>query len=394
MLEGFTIRNGRAANGASGNPGQSGDDGGGILCMSSPTIRRCIIRDCRAGDGGIGTGGQFGTSGGPGGSGGGVWTNGTPFFANCLIFGNQAGNGGFGTNMTGFPGQGGGAAVMSSFGALGNATFLHCTLAANAAGIGFGPSMGGGLFVEFRFPPGGPAALANSVVWGNQPATSQLGVNLIQATFTDVEGGYAGAGNIDADPEFVNAIGGDFHLGSTSPCLDVADAAAAGLPAIDLDGHPRILDFGPDMGSDEHAPLLPGSNEDFSISSTVNGEGSELQVKSAQGGDLVTTQLVSPLGGFDGALPILVAQAFPTGFGPGPVFGFPEVHVDPQLTILVFDGGNPVFPLPPGGFTLGPGTLPPGLLVGLTLRLQGFALSSSATNGFFAATRADDLVVP
>jgi hypothetical protein len=44
-------------------------------------------------------------------------------------------------------------------------------------------------------------------------------------------------GTITADPQFVNAAGGDFHLLAGSPLLDVSDAVPLG--ATDLDGHAR-----------------------------------------------------------------------------------------------------------------------------------------------------------
>jgi hypothetical protein len=59
-----------------------------------------------------------------------------------------------------------------------------------------------------------------------------------------VEGGYAGPGNLDADPMFVDAIaaanapstGGDYHLQGTSPAVNVGDLALLPIDAQDLDG--------------------------------------------------------------------------------------------------------------------------------------------------------------
>jgi hypothetical protein len=66
-------------------------------------------------------------------------------------------------------------------------------------------------------------------------------------TYSDVDGSYAGTGNIDADPLFVSTA--DLHLQSTSPCIDAgSNAAVPSGVTTDLDGDPRIVD-GPDADS-------------------------------------------------------------------------------------------------------------------------------------------------
>jgi len=70
-------------------------------------------------------------------------------------------------------------------------------------------------------------------------------------TCSNVQGGAPGAGNIDADPCFVDADGPDnihgtaddnLRLSSGSPCIDSGDNSAAGLLDHDRDGLPRIID--------------------------------------------------------------------------------------------------------------------------------------------------------
>ncbi|MHC4770157.1 MAG: choice-of-anchor Q domain-containing protein, partial [Planctomycetota bacterium] len=58
--------------------------------------------------------------------------------------------------------------------------------------------------------------------------------------YSDVQGGYAGPGNIDADPLFADADG---RLGPGSPCIDAASnpAVPVGIE-VDLDGNPRFVD--------------------------------------------------------------------------------------------------------------------------------------------------------
>jgi len=73
------------------------------------------------------------------------------------------------------------------------------------------------------------------VLWGNEP--DQVGGHLYgNMTSCDVEGGYAGEGNIDADPLFTSYGGFDYLLAPDSPCVDSGD------PAIEdgiSDWHPR-----------------------------------------------------------------------------------------------------------------------------------------------------------
>jgi len=62
-------------------------------------------------------------------------------------------------------------------------------------------------------------------------------------TYSDVQGGYTGAGNIDANPSFVDAVGGNLRLGACSPCVDAGNNnAVPGGVSTDLDGNPRFVD--------------------------------------------------------------------------------------------------------------------------------------------------------
>ena len=78
------------------------------------------------------------------------------------------------------------------------------------------------------------------------------------------------SGNISADPQFVNAAAGDFHLQSTSSAIDAGTNSAPNLPQTDFAGNPRILDGNNDcvsivdMGAYE---LAKAANASFSIGS-------------------------------------------------------------------------------------------------------------------------------
>ena len=66
--------------------------------------------------------------------------------------------------------------------------------------------------------------------------------SVTSVTYSNVEGGWSGEGNINEDAAFVDADAGDFRLRWYSPCVDAgSDAAAAGI-GPDLDGNPRVAD--------------------------------------------------------------------------------------------------------------------------------------------------------
>ncbi len=112
----------------------------------------------------------------------------------------------------------------------------NCTIVGNTASIS-----GGGLFS--RFAPTN-VTLDNSIVFGNS------GIQIVNAdgavtnvTYSNVEFGYVGTGNIATDPGFVSAAGGDYHFAGGSPCIDAGSNPA--VPArltTDLDGNPRFTD--------------------------------------------------------------------------------------------------------------------------------------------------------
>ena len=94
----------------------------------------------------------------------------------------------------------------------------------------------------------GAMTVANTIVWGNTTDIAMLGgPGTLVVSYSDIEDGWTGTGNIDADPWFVDAANGDYHLQSDSPCVDTG--TPAGAPAADIEGTPR--DAAPDMGAYE-----------------------------------------------------------------------------------------------------------------------------------------------
>jgi predicted outer membrane repeat protein len=150
--------------------------------------------------------------------------------------------------------SGTGGAMLAYIGS-GSMTIVATTFAGNTASGG-----GDALWANHQF------SVANSILWNNGDAPIAPDTALV--TYSDVQGGYAGDGNLDADPLFVDAAGGDLHLQAGSPCIDTGLTSA--LPAdtfdldgdsdtseplpYDLEGNARVVDGGVDMGAYEVQP--------------------------------------------------------------------------------------------------------------------------------------------
>lgn len=96
---------------------------------------------------------------------------------------------------------------------------------------------------------GASVTVRNSILWGNiNPGQAQIN-SLVGATYSDVEGGLAGTGNINSDPLFANAAAGNFYLQSGSPAINVGnDPLVPTGVTTDLGGNPRFVgtvDMGP-----------------------------------------------------------------------------------------------------------------------------------------------------
>ncbi|MFN0057732.1 MAG: right-handed parallel beta-helix repeat-containing protein [Planctomycetota bacterium] len=204
VLEGFTITGGQGtAPGAFPN-------GGGIYCaFSAPTLRNNIItgNSASSAGGGIYVIAGFGTQ-----------------IINCVIAANSAA-------------AGGGIYLQDAS----NTRIVHSTIVANSASFIAGA-------LDNLGSPG--TQLVNSILWANGAAPI-YDTTALSITYSDVEGGWPGTGNTDAEPNFVSGPTGDYHLASNSPCIGAASAAIAGAPATDFEGDPRSACGAPDQGADE-----------------------------------------------------------------------------------------------------------------------------------------------
>ena len=244
-----------------GNKSQK-DGGGAHTC----TLTNCTLSNNTAGT-------SF--------SGGGAYSS---TLDNCLVISNTATYGGGVANGTLLrckllkntgtsQGGGGKSAAMNNCLIAGNTSvegggayngyFTNCTIAGNSTTY-----RGGGLY---------NASAVNCIVYLNTGGS----VNYLNYYF-GVFGNSctlplpsSGSGNIDTDPQFVNAGIDDYHLQASSPCRNTGDNAYV-TTALDLDANPRIIAAIVDMGAYEsqvtNAPVA------FSLTGTPLSAGGGFQL--------------------------------------------------------------------------------------------------------------------
>ena len=218
--------------------GNSAGAGGGIYnSSSSPTLVNCAFRGNSS----------------SGGDGGGIYNSSSfPKLTNCTFSGNSAG------------GSGGGLYNSSS-----SLTLVNCTISGNSAG---GTSFSGGAIYNVS----SSLTLTNCILWGNTAWTDpQIGRTggTLTITYSDIQGGYSGIGNISAEPLFIRApwtgpdgaFGttdddlGDLRLREGSPVLNIGSNAAVSGVSTDQAGNDRIQNGTVDLGAHEGPIAVPAS---------------------------------------------------------------------------------------------------------------------------------------
>ena len=285
VLDGFTIRAGKADEYDGGPSHYSTISGGGVwLYEGSPTIVNCVLAQNLAHNGGglVAMDSKanvieclfIGNRGGGTGGGGGLSVN-PPAdvkVSGCTFVDNHCGIGGavsakrlpgnpmvkllvinsvFSGNAANF----GGAMRIS-----GNTfvTLVNCTFSKNSAG-----RYGGGISnLDDMHPNGGRPTISNCVMWNNQDATgytmeAQVCGGVPEVDYSCVQGCspecFGGLGNIGDDPLFVDADGADNTVGTEdddvrlspgSPGIDAGDNAAVPIGVeTDLGKNPRFVDI-------------------------------------------------------------------------------------------------------------------------------------------------------
>ena len=258
VFDGFTVSGGNANGAGNDNRGGGMIFGGG----SASTMRNSLFTGNRCTFGG---GAGYINNASPsftdcsfvnniGGSFGGAFdiaTAGAVIFDRCLFQGNRASRAGaleiFSTtgvkvinsvflDNTATGGSGGGAIWMGSGG---NTQVRNCTVVGNSATS----QAVGGLRVS-----GGNPTIANCIFWANTGSGGAMGsanqvAGTANVTYSIVTGGFAGTGNLGADPSFQDLGAGNFALTLASPAIDAGDNSMvpAGI-TLDHVRNPRFVD--------------------------------------------------------------------------------------------------------------------------------------------------------
>ena len=241
-LDGFQITGGNAA-GVSGV--YHAYRGGGIYnWRSNPVIANCRIYGNTASVSGGGVANE-GISG----------DTAAAQYINCVIEGNLASRA---IDWQSNPARGGGGMFIN----VSTPQVIHCTITGNSvsggAAIPGNPNHGlnsGGIFnVAVNPLPAAAGTVLSCISYGNTGAVGidnaaiTGAVKALTCTYSDIEGGYAGTGNINANPNFVGAAPFPYQINS-APCLNTGSSAIT----EDIRLVPRPLGAGRDMGAYEYS---------------------------------------------------------------------------------------------------------------------------------------------
>jgi parallel beta-helix repeat protein len=92
-----------------------------------------------------------------------------------------------------------------------SSVFVNCIISGNIADM-----TGGGIYIQNN----SEATLVNCILWDNFPDEIYGSANI---TYSDIEGSWAGIGNIDEDPLFVGPGEHPYALSRFSPCIDAGN---------------------------------------------------------------------------------------------------------------------------------------------------------------------------
>lgn len=284
----------------------SGNIGGGMLndLSSTPELTHCLFAD---NDAELAGGGM-------------VNLNSAPFLENCMFLNNSTRESGGGlANFQCSPvlvncifsnnsANENGGAVYNFI--LSSTVLSNCTFHRNTAGL-----QGGAIYNHQSSP-----VVTSCILWEDSSGSStpdeifNAGTSTPAVNYSDVQGGYPGFQNIDADPLFVDMENGDYHLQYLSPCRNAGNGEIPHLPSKDFEGDPRIAQIFIDMGADEFHNHLYCTG-DFTPGGVIAGKIVGLPGTSTVGllfsGDEITPPLKTKWGDFFLSSPWILISLVP-----------------------------------------------------------------------------------
>jgi hypothetical protein len=303
VLQGFTITAGQGTKWEDEHGAGIYREGGGILSANSaPTIRyNLIINNEATNISGVVSSGGGGIRAG----------DGNPKILNNVVIANK-GRYGAGivlnytgaivrnniiTNNSGGQDYGGGALWMNANGACGK--FIeNNTIAGNK------------VFGVYVYQ--GSSVIRNSIIWGNASAQISARAGGPAVTYSDVQGGQTGTGNLNVNPQLADS---NYCLETNSPCVDTGDSST-------------IYDDLPDPSSPANA-IPPSKGSLRNDMGAYGGPGAgALPIFSAITGIVSTGQ--RPPSGFR------LEQNYPNPFNPSTVINYRLSESD-QVSLKIFD---------------------------------------------------------
>jgi parallel beta-helix repeat protein len=124
--------------------------------------------------------------------------------------------------------------------------------------------------------------ISNCILWGNDDDLYNC-----TATYSCIQNGDSGNGNISSNPDFADYDGRDFHLLWDSPCINSGDESGNYNGETDIDGEDRVIDDRVDMGADEAVSYISIDPESFNVNIYEGETGIEtLTIGNSGQGDL------------------------------------------------------------------------------------------------------------
>ncbi|MGC9399619.1 MAG: hypothetical protein ACP5HM_10850 [Anaerolineae bacterium] len=276
---------GDGGQGGAGGAGNGGGGGGSALGVQvyDSLVQSSLIHTL------LGGSGQAGGAGGTGGTGGNGGTGATPGSGGV---GGDGGNGGLGGDMGNAIGvitfaqamlfhntindvtaqagvmEGGAAGSGGSGGVGGDGTTPANDGAAGVSGNDGAAGAGYGLYIASSSQPAFVNNIVSYIPSGASSSATRYGIyaqaalassadrdfNLVYNWSTLYHNFSSGPHDLQQNPQFVNRAYYNYHLSSTSPCIDAGDdgsTTGVGLPTEDIDGDSRGSAGGYDIGADE-----------------------------------------------------------------------------------------------------------------------------------------------